>query len=282
VEPPGGPPDDRPRVGEVVVRRAFDGQRNLLIARGNFAGFLAGYREHVARWELETDGLLDVMMRQGLAGLTLHLTARPEDESVGFTVNIRHPAINLFLTGDAVQSWLTGRAITEGVRTADTSRLYVQSQRPGQEPSTSILEIDGLDLLDIFEQYYRKSEQAPPASTNWRRTASWACSACPGGPRVAGAPAARRGRGGGGVGSCPWGRRLAFSAAATHEDAGSCAASSESARRTVRGRRWRRNALPALRRALVDRAGGVRGGKGRGGIMRGRHTAAPPDSIFRA
>ena len=161
VEPPGGPPDDRPRVGEVVVRRAFDGQRNLLIARGNFAGFLAGYREHVARWELETDGLLDVMMRQGLAGLTLHLTARPEDESVGLTVNIRHPAINLFLTGDAVQSWLTGRAITEGVRTSDTSRLYVQSQRPGQEPSTSILEIDGLDLLDIFEQYYRKSEQAP-------------------------------------------------------------------------------------------------------------------------
>ena len=165
-ELPGGGPDDttgggKARAGEVVVRRAFDGGRNLLIAQGQFAAFLAGYRAHVARWELETDGLLDVMMRQGLAGLALHLTARPEDESVGLTVNIRHPAINLFLTGDATQSWVTGRAITEGVRTSESSRLYVQAQRPGHEPSTSILEIDGLDLLDILEQYYRKSEQAP-------------------------------------------------------------------------------------------------------------------------
>lgn len=164
VDPAGAPgeaPAGRPRGGVALVRRAFDGQRNLLVAQADFSGLLAAYRDHVARWELETDGLLDVMMAQGLAGLALHLTVRPEDESVGFTVNIRHPALNLFLTGDALQGWVTGRALTEGVSTADTSRLYVQSQRPRHDPSTSILEVDGLDLLDIFEQYYRKSEQAP-------------------------------------------------------------------------------------------------------------------------
>lgn len=158
-ESPGS--EARSRVGSVTIRRSLNDRRNVLLTSGRFDVFLAAYHDHVQRWELETDGLLDAMMRQGLAGVALHVSLRPPDESVGFTFNIRHPSINLFITGDAATQSITGRAMTQGVRVAESSRVFVQSQRPGQEPSTSILEVEGLDLLVMLDRYYRGSEQAP-------------------------------------------------------------------------------------------------------------------------
>lgn len=149
------------RSGAAVIRRYLNDRRNILISTGRFAAFLGAYQGHVQRWELETDGLLDAMMRQGLAGVALHVSLRPPDESVGFTFNIRHPSINLFITGDAATQSVTGRAMTRGVRVTESSRLFVQSQRPGQDPSTSILEVEGLDVLLMLDAYYRGSEQAP-------------------------------------------------------------------------------------------------------------------------
>jgi len=101
------------------------------------------------------------MMRQGLGAAALYLAFRPHDEAVGFTLNFRTPPINIFITGDGAASTVTGRAFTEGVRTAETSRLFVQSQRPGQDQIQSLVEVEGLDVLDVFEQYYSRSEQAP-------------------------------------------------------------------------------------------------------------------------
>ena len=115
------------RIGETLVRRWLDPQRRLSLAAGDFAPILRAYEEHVRRWELPTDGLSHAMMREGLSAFGLHLATRPASETLGITLNIHTPPLNIFLTGDAGERTLTGRAFTEDVQTATSSRLFVQA-----------------------------------------------------------------------------------------------------------------------------------------------------------
>jgi molecular chaperone Hsp33 len=155
------PMTDGPRGGEVVIRRRFDRLRQAILADGDFQSVFQAYNEHVERWELPLDPFLSTLMRQGLAATALHLSARPHDETVGFTLNFREPATNLFLTGDAAKNTFVGRAFSDGVATAESSRFYVQTVRPGQPVFQSLIDVEGLDVLAVFEQYYARSEQAP-------------------------------------------------------------------------------------------------------------------------
>jgi molecular chaperone Hsp33 len=158
----GGPRGtEPPRGGEVVIRRRFDRLHQAVLADGDFAAVFAAYNEHVERWELPLDPFLATLMRQGLAATALHLSARPHDETVGFTLNFKEPPTNLFITGDAAKNTFVGRAFEDGVATAESSRLYVQTFRPGQPVFQSLIDVEGLDVLAVFEQYYARSEQAP-------------------------------------------------------------------------------------------------------------------------
>jgi len=150
---------DRP--GEATVRRFIDRENDVLVSIGDFGPMFAAYLDHVRRWEVEPDGLSQVMMRQGLGALVLHLVNRPTTESVGWTIHVREPATNLFLAGDAAETNVTGRVYTEGVKPAEDSRVYVQVSREGRPPTQSMVDVEGVDVLSMFEQYYRKSEQLP-------------------------------------------------------------------------------------------------------------------------
>jgi redox-regulated HSP33 family molecular chaperone len=149
------------RIGEMTIRRSLDRQRVLALAEGHFDPLFRAYDEHVRRWELTIDGLALAMACDGLAAAALHVATRPPDETVGITVNIQHPPLNLFLAGDTRQGTVTGRIFTEGVRTAPTSRLFVESYRPDTGPVQSSMDVTGLDLFRIFEDYYARSEQLP-------------------------------------------------------------------------------------------------------------------------
>jgi len=153
--------NDSPRPGEAILRRSLDDHNNLLIARGNFAQLFAGYLDHVRRWEQEPDGLARTMMRQGLAAAALHLSCRPKNEMVGWTINVLRPPLNLFLTGNSTECAITGRVFTENVRTAETSRMFVETRTPQNRMNTSTIEIEGLDVFEHFEQFYQRSEQKP-------------------------------------------------------------------------------------------------------------------------
>jgi molecular chaperone Hsp33 len=98
-------------------------------------------------------------MREGLAASALHLASRPLDEMFGITINIKTPPLNLFVAGDAREAVLTGRAFTEGVKTTEVSRFFVQAHRQRGEPTQSTIDVEGLDVLGMFEDYYRRSEQ---------------------------------------------------------------------------------------------------------------------------
>jgi molecular chaperone Hsp33 len=147
------------RIGEATVRRFYDEQHDVVLGSGHFGGLFAGYLDHARRWEHEPDGFAEVLMRQGLGAAVLALANRPPDETVGWTINIHRPPTNLFLTGDTKARTVTGRVFTKNVRPAESSRMIVQTSRAGGRVAQSAVALDGLDVLEMFEQYYRRSVQ---------------------------------------------------------------------------------------------------------------------------
>ncbi|MEZ5064715.1 MAG: Hsp33 family molecular chaperone HslO [bacterium] len=154
--------DEHPvdRVGEATIHRLIDREHDLLVMRADFGPLFAAYLDHVRRWETEPDDLSQTFMRQGLGAAALHLAARPDGETVGFTINVHHPATNVFLTGDNTECTVVGRVFTKDVKPSDESRIFVQSSRLGATPIQSVVQVEGLDILQIFEQYWDRSEQA--------------------------------------------------------------------------------------------------------------------------
>lgn len=145
--------------GAVVVRRFMDPSRTTIVSIGDFSRLFAAWNAHVATFEdSPPDGLVDIMMRQGFAAAVLHLATKRRGEETAFTINIKNPSLNLFFSGDNTKCTITGRAFTRDVKTAADSRMFVESRR-GDSSFRSVIEITGLDVVDIFNQYYVRSEQ---------------------------------------------------------------------------------------------------------------------------
>lgn len=157
----GSTPAEIASIGKVVLERRLHDARSVIVSSGAFGPLVEAWRGHAAVWQGEPDPLSVVLMAQGLAAAALHLANRPRDEIVAWTLNLQQPPTNVFLTGEAGRGIVTGRVFTDGVRTAESSRLHVQTLRASGEPITSSIEVHGLDLLEIFEQYYERSEQMP-------------------------------------------------------------------------------------------------------------------------
>lgn len=145
------------RVESIFVRH-----RNVLAVRAQFTPIYTDYYLHLMQHGLRNPEDLDQMLKDLLAGLTLHLVARPWAETIAWTANLRAPRVNLFVTGGSIQETITGRLFTEDVREPDRDLFYSQTTtQAGGEPRTSTLQVDGRDPLHWVEQYYMQSEQRP-------------------------------------------------------------------------------------------------------------------------
>ena len=89
------------------------------------------------------------------------LAYRVPEESTAWTVYVARPPANVFVTGGGIHHSLTGRYYAEGVEHVGHGRLFVQRSHPHKELQRSVLDVEGLDVLAIFEQFFRDSEQAP-------------------------------------------------------------------------------------------------------------------------
>lgn len=145
----------------VQVRRHILREDNAVLAVGDFGDLFEAYAAHVRRWELPIDPLGEVIMRQMLAGAALQMSFRVPDERSAWTLNLKRPALNAFVAGGGEASTLTGRYFMEGVETGDESRLFVERSHPKHRPSRSMLTVEGLDALEVYEQLYERSEQIP-------------------------------------------------------------------------------------------------------------------------
>lgn len=147
--------------GQVAVAALLDRERNAVIARGRFDPLYSAFRRHASELGILPDERACLMMRDCLAAVTLHLGLHPPDEFSAWTLNVMRPAMNFFVAGDNSQFIVTGRVWAANVKTTNSSRLFLESQRPRHEPSRSVLEIDGDDVLGIFEQFHERSVQIP-------------------------------------------------------------------------------------------------------------------------
>jgi len=143
----------------VVVQRHLLREQDSILAVADFSGLFDAYAAHVRRWDLPMDPLGEVIMRQCLAGAALQMSFRVPEERCAWTLNLARPELNAFVTGGGGENTLIGRYFMEGVETKAESRLFVERSHPKHAPTRSMVTVEGLDALLIFEQYFARSEQ---------------------------------------------------------------------------------------------------------------------------
>ena len=87
-------PEEFTKIESIFVRH-----RNALVLRGQFTPIYTDYYLHLMQHGIRHPAELDQMLKDSMAVLALHLIARPWDETIAWTVNLRAPRINLFVTG---------------------------------------------------------------------------------------------------------------------------------------------------------------------------------------
>ena len=143
------------------VESIFIRGRNCLLVQADFAPVYTDYYVHLMDIKERHPEKLDSTLKDMLAMLTLHLTARPWAETIAWTANLRAPRANFFVTGSSTHEYITGRLFTKDVREPDRNFLYSQTTTPGGTPQTSTIEVNGTSPLEWFTQFYGQSEQRP-------------------------------------------------------------------------------------------------------------------------
>ncbi len=148
-----------PDLSVVEIRSYYVRQRNVLLVRGRFSPLYLDYYLHLMQHGIKHPSALDQMLKDALAGVTLHLASRPQDEGCAWTINLNDPLVNLFVTGSSRPGRVTGRLFTEDVRDSGKSLFIAQTTRPHMQPRQSMIEIQGTDMLATIESFYTQSEQ---------------------------------------------------------------------------------------------------------------------------
>jgi molecular chaperone Hsp33 len=148
-----------PELSVVEVRSYFVRKRNALLVRGRFSPLYLDYYLHLMQHQLKYEEQMDGMLKDALAGLTLHLCSRPQDEGCAWTLNFHEPLMNLFVTGSTRPGRVTGRIFTEDVKDSGKTLFIAQTTRPNHSPRQSMVELEGTDVLASIEAFYTQSEQ---------------------------------------------------------------------------------------------------------------------------
>ena len=144
-----------------IVKSIFIRHRNCLMLKAQFTPIYTGYYIHLMEQKLRYPEKLDATLKDMMAALVLHLTARPWAETIAWTANLRSPRVNYFVTGSSEAENITGRIFTENVREPDRNFLYSQTLVKGGKPRKSTVEVESCDPMEWVERYYEQSEQRP-------------------------------------------------------------------------------------------------------------------------
>ena len=152
----------------IELRCYFVRNRNALAVRGDFATIYRDYYLHLMQHELQYEPIQDNALKEALAALVLHLSSRPRNEAIAWTLNWQDPRYNLFVTGSNRQGNVTGRIFTEDVRARESNLFFSQATVDGQPARQSNIEARSENFLAIVEDYYTHSEQRPARIFRYR------------------------------------------------------------------------------------------------------------------
>ena len=154
-------PSPEPVAQFTKVESIFVRHRNCLMVRADFTPIYTDYYLHLMDVGERHPENTDTILKDLLAVLTLHLTARPWAETIAWTANLRAPRVNFFATGSSVHENIVGRLFTEDVREPDRNFLYSQTTIPNKEARTSTIEVKTADPIKWIQHFYEQSEQRP-------------------------------------------------------------------------------------------------------------------------
>lgn len=143
------------------VRTYFVRGRNALVARAEFTSLYVDYYLHLASQGLRHEPLLDQMLKNAIAAVTLHSASRPLNESVAWTIHFQQPLANLFVAAVNSPGRIIGNAFTENVKAVNENLLYSDVLRGSQPTRRSVVAFEGTDPFRAVEHLYRQSEQRP-------------------------------------------------------------------------------------------------------------------------
>jgi len=153
---------DKDAVPEAIeIQCYFVRERNALLVRGDFSQIYTDYYLHLMQHGIRHRPEQDLLLKDGLAALGLHLAARPWNEAIAWTLSWQNPLQNVFITGSNRAGNLVGRLFTEDVRERDENLFISQVSVAGREPRQSLIEAHTLDFFELAESYYTQSEQRP-------------------------------------------------------------------------------------------------------------------------
>ncbi len=145
----------------IEARCYFVRERNALVVRASFSPLYLDYYLHLMQHQIRYEPEWDLLLKDALAALALHLASRPRNESTAWTVNLADPVLNLFVTGSNASENVTGRIFSENVRKGERHLFFSQTTSEGLPVRQSTVEFDELDFFRAVEAYYRQSEQRP-------------------------------------------------------------------------------------------------------------------------
>jgi len=147
---------------QITLDSIFIRERNALMIRADFSELFAQYYLHLSEYKLKPTTKIDDLFKDWLACFSLHLVARPWKETHAWTLNLRAPRLNIFLSGSCVSQQVVGRFFTEDIKETDRNTLYAQTlDHNADEPSQSVIELEYETPLSWMESYYKQSEQRP-------------------------------------------------------------------------------------------------------------------------
>ena len=143
----------------IEVRCYFVRERNALIVRGEFSPINTDYYLHLMQHQIRYEEDQDLLLKDSMAALVLHLATRPWNEAVAWTLSWQDPPMNLFVTGSNRQGNITGRIYTTDIAKRDNNMFFAQITADGEPSRQSMVEVTDPNIYRIGEEYYQQSEQ---------------------------------------------------------------------------------------------------------------------------
>jgi len=155
-------PEKQSENESIDIRSYFVRERNALLVRGQFSSLYTDYYLHLMQHQLRYEPDHDLLLKDALAAISLHMVSKPWKEAHAWTVNRPDIPLNLFVTGDSRRGNVVGRAFTEDVRTDNPlNLLHAQVTEDGIPTRRSSIEYEGANFFRLVEAFYRQSEQRP-------------------------------------------------------------------------------------------------------------------------
>lgn len=143
------------------VRTYFVRGRNALLARADFGELYLDYYLHQGQHRYQHSPEHDELLKQALAGVTLHAASRPWNESTAWTIHLQEPLLNLFVAGDNRLGTVIGQLFTDNVKDDGRQLFVADVVRERADTRRSTVEFAGSDIFAAIEHYYAQSEQRP-------------------------------------------------------------------------------------------------------------------------